>query len=282
MSSPTLNSQCLSGPGFHQLVRLQFGRHAPHYNDLAQLQRGIAWRLAHHCRGLTIPAGPRADLGAGSGLVGSAWSAQLANQPAQPAATPQAPPPHAPPSQAPLLQVDLCPELLARNPLAPSQGALVWDLNNDLPPTLRQAALLTSSFALQWLDDPGAQLEHWCSTLQGGGWLALAVPTCGSFPQWRQAAQRAGVPFTGLELPSAEQLAQRAGRHLQLAHCRQLHFSRSHANGLSFLRQIRQLGAGASRHGPLTAPQLRRLLQHWPSPSSQNWQVLLLVGQRQL
>lgn len=273
MSSPALNSQCLSGPGFHQLVRLQFGRHAPYYNDLAQLQRGIAWRLAHHCRGLTIPAGPRADLGAGSGLLGSAWSAQLADQPA---ATPQAPP-----SQAPLLQVDLCPELLARNPLAPSQGALVWDLNNGLPPALRQAALLTSSFALQWLDDPGTQLEHWCSTLEVGGWLALAVPTCGSFPQWRQAAQRAGVPFTGLELPSAEQLAQRARRHLQLAHCQRLQFSRSHASGLSFLRQIRQLGAGASRHSPLTAPQLRRLLQHWPSPSSQNWEVLLLVGQRQ-
>jgi len=269
VSSPTLNSQCLSGPGFHQLVRLQFGRHAPHYNDLAQLQRGIAWRLAHHCQGLTIPAGPRADLGAGSGLVGSAWSAQLANQPAAP-------------PQAALLQVDLCPELLARNPLAPSQGALVWDLNNGLPPALRQAALLTSSFALQWLDDPGAQLEHWCSNLQVGGWLALAVPTCGSFPQWRQAAQRAGVPFTGLELPSAEQLAQRARRHLQLAHCQRLRFSRSHASGLSFLRQIRQLGAGASRHSSLTAPQLRRLLQHWPSPSSQNWEVLLLVGQRQL
>lgn len=281
MSTPTLNSQGPSRPDFQQLVRLQFGRHACHYNDLAQLQRGIAWRLVRHCQGLSIPAGPRADLGAGSGLVGRAWAEQWAELQAEQRQAQLTTSPSAP-SPTPLLQVDLCPELLARNPLAPSQGALVWDLNSGLPPALHQAALLTSSFALQWLDAPGEQLEHWCRSLRVGGWLALAVPTCGSFPQWRQAAQRAGVPFTGLELPSAEQLAQRAGRHLQLAHCRQLHFSRSHANGLSFLRQIRQLGAGASRHSPLTAPQLRRLLQHWPSPSSQNWQVLLLVGQRQL
>ncbi len=259
MNSPTPNDPSRTAPGFHQRVQRQFGRQACHYDTQAQLQRGIAWRLAHHCRHLAIPPGPRADLGAGSGLVGAAWTGE---------------------HQAPLLQLDLCPELLARNPLAPGHGTLVWDLNQGLPLGLQQAALLTSSFALQWLDAPGEQLEHWCTCLQPGGWLALAVPTRASFSAWRQAAQRAAIPFTALELPDANQLLSHAKRHLQLQRCQRLRFSRSYASGLHFLHQIRQLGAGTSRHQPLAAAQLRRLLAQWPSPTVLDWEVLLLVGQR--
>ena len=259
MSSPTGTNPSRGQPGFCQQVQRHFDRQASHYNALAQLQRGIAWRLAHHGRKLAIPPGPRADLGAGTGLVGAAWDQ---------------------PHPAPLLQLDLCPELLARNPLAPGHGSLAWDLNNGLPLALQQAALLTSSFALQWLDEPGVQLEHWCHSLQPGGWLVLAVPTRASFCQWRQAAERAAVPFTALELPDGEELVTHAERHLRLLRCQRLRFSRHHANGLHFLRQIHQLGAGASRHSPLTPPQLRRLLQHWPSPTVLDWDVLLLLGQR--
>ena len=251
----------MSSQIFSQHVRHRFGRQADHYNRHAKLQRAIAWRLARLCLSLPLPPGPGADLGAGSGLVGQALRDQAQAKP-------------------PLLQVDFCPELLGCNPIAKDQGALLWDLNAGLPSELQQPALLTSSFALQWLDDPIQQLELWCSALRPRGWLALAVPTAGSFPQWHQAAAAAQVPFTGLALPSAKGLMAAARRHLQVHTCQPLRFTQPCGNGLTFLRDVRQLGASATRQKPLHPNQLRRLLGHWPEGGTVGWEVLLLVGQR--
>ncbi|MCP9833397.1 methyltransferase domain-containing protein [Cyanobium sp. Aljojuca 7A6] len=238
----------------NNLVRRHFGRGAAGYEAQALLQRAVACRLGRLCRDLPLPAGPRADLGAGSGLLSRALPAQG------------------------LLQLDLCPELLQRNPLQPH---LVWDLNDGLPAALQGAALLASGFALQWLDDPADQLGHWCRSLAPGGWLALAVPTAGSFPQWHRAAATAGVACTALELPAAERLlraAAAAGLHPR--HSRVLRFSRPHQGGLAALRHLRRLGADASQRPPLSAGELRRLLAHWPQETPLTWEVLLLLGQR--
>ncbi len=235
-------------------VRRQFGRGAAGYEAQALLQRAVACRLGRLCRDLPLPAGPRADLGAGSGLLSRALPAQG------------------------LLQLDLCPELLQHNPQQPT---LVWDLNDGLPSALQGAALLASGFALQWLDDPAGQLGHWCRSLAPGGWLVLAVPTAGSFPQWHQAAAAAGVACTALELPPADRLLQAAARAgLHPYHSRVLRFSRPHQGGLAALRHLRRLGAGASPQPPLGASELRRLLANWPQKTSLTWEVLVLVGHR--
>ena len=248
-------------PAFSHQVSARFARQAHHYGQQARLQQAVAWRLAHLCRALPLPDGPRADLGAGSGLVGQALRHQGDHQP--------------------LLQLDLCPALLAHNPLATPGSQLVWDLNRPLPEQLQQAALLTSSFALQWLDAPATQLRQWCGQLQPGGWLALAVPTSGSFPQWHRAAAAAGVPCTALPLPNADALLAAAAQGgLHLRHCRRLQFSRSYGSGLGFLQQLKTLGASASRTRRLTPDQLRRLLHCWPSDGRVSWEVLLLLGQR--
>ncbi|MCP9787303.1 SAM-dependent methyltransferase [Cyanobium sp. N5-Cardenillas] len=240
--------------GLSDRVRQHFGRRAAGYEAQALLQQAMACRLGHLCRDLPLPTGPRADLGAGSGLLSRALPVQG------------------------LLQLDLCPELLERNPLQPR---LVWDLNDGLPPALRGAAMLVSGFALQWLDDPSGQLAHWCRALATGGWLALAVPTAGSFPQWHRAAAAAGVPCTALELPQADRLIHAAaGAGLRLHHSRVLRFSRPRQGGLPTLRHLRRLGAGASRRPPLSAGELRRLLAQWPVEEPLTCEVLLLVGHR--
>ncbi|MDM7952591.1 MAG: methyltransferase domain-containing protein [Cyanobium sp. CZS 25K] len=250
----SLHPPTASRAGLSGLVRQHFGRRAAGYEAQALLQRAVACRLAHLCRDLPLPAGPRADLGAGSGLLSRALTVEG------------------------LLQLDLCPELLARNPLQPR---LVWDLNDGLPAQLQGAGLLASGFTLQWLDDPSRQLAHWCRALAPGGWLALAVPTAGSFPQWHRAAAAAGVPCTALELPAADRLLNAAaGAGLHPRHSRVLRFSRPHQGGLAALRHLQRLGAGASRRPSLGTGELRRLLSHWPEQEVLTWEVLLLVGHR--
>lgn len=245
---------------FSAQVEAHFGRRASGYAEGALLQRAVAWRLVHHIRALPLPDGTRADLGAGSGAV-----AQALEQQAPQLLSHQAP-----------LQVDLTAVLLARNPLSAHQ--LLWDLNGGLPPQLERAALLTSSFALQWLENPAQALSHWSSALVRGGILALAVPTAGSFRQWHQAAERSGVPCTALPLPEAEPLVAAAADQLELLRCQRLRFSRP-ASGLTLLKQMRAIGADATRAPGLGAGQLRRLLRHWPAGPT-TWEVLLLVGRR--
>lgn len=244
---------------FSQSVSRCFGRRADQYNDHAQLQRAVAWRLARLCRDLGMPEGPKADLGAGSGLLSLALQA------------------HRPALQ--LSQIDLCPELLARNPLAAPTPA-PWDLNLGLPAELDGASLLASSFALQWLEEPERELERWCRHLRPGGWLALAVPTAACFPQWRQAARAASVPWSALNLPGAQTLLEVAQRELSIDHSQELSFQRPIASPLAFLRSLCRLGAEASRTPPLGATALRQLIAHWPNENRITWSVLLLIGQR--
>jgi malonyl-CoA O-methyltransferase len=247
--------------GFAERVCDQFGRHAADYDGEARLQQAIAWRLARLCRDLPLGAGPCADLGAGSGLLSRALTDRA----------------RALAARSPL-QLDLCPELLARNPLPRRR---TWDLNTGLPVELRGAALLASSFCLQWLQRPESALRHWCRHLAPGGWLVLALPTAGSFPQWRQAAQAAAVPCSALPLPGAERLVRAAREEgLALRHEQVRRFSRTGAGGLESLRALRRLGAAASPSRPLSAGELRRLLRHWPGAAGLSWEVLLLVGQQ--
>ena len=265
MARPDPTTVSPSAPGgFNARVRDCFGRGATGYERGALLQRGIAHRLGRLCRGLTrdIPAGARADLGAGSGLLSRALEAEMAG--------------------TPMLRVDQCPDLLAQEL---NQGLpvpqLLWDLNNGLPRQLRGAALLASSFTLQWLAEPEHRLTEWCDQLVPGGWLLLAVPTAGSFRIWHQAARTAGVPFSGLLLPDAEALAAVAEKRLRLRRLQRLRFSRPNRGGLTLLRQIKTIGAQASPQRQLSASQLRRLLHHWPGPEQAlNWEVLLVIGQR--
>lgn len=266
-SAPSRSPRRQSGSAFPERVRREFGRHAASYDDQAQMQRGVAWRLAHHCGshqpGPHLPRGPRADLGAGSGNLTRALMGQVAGFTA-----------------VPVLQLDICPELLALGPTPPSHRVR-WDLNRGLPARLNQAALLASNFALQWLEAPTAHLCHWCSHLAPGGWLLLGVPTSGSYPQWRQAARVADVPCTALELPSATALiATVKNQGLELLHCRTIHFTRGHQGGRNTLRHLRLLGAGCSRSDHLTTTEIRRLLACWPDSTPLTWEVLVLVGRR--
>jgi malonyl-CoA O-methyltransferase len=269
---------------FSERVRQAFGRRVASYEPLAPLQRGMAWRLAgvaahHQARAAqALPQGPCADLGAGTGLVGRALAAWRF------------------PLPAPLGQLDLCPESLTCNGSGPT---LPWDLNQGLPPHLRGAALLTSSFALQWLEAPTAALAHWGDHLAPGGWLLLGVPTAGSFPEWRQAARRTGLPCSALPLPEAHALLTAASvAGLEVLQAQVLTFSGQRFGSgprtgsgvgspppshpaLGALRALRAIGADATPLGTSLAPGAwRRLLAAWPSGGHLSWEVLLLLARK--
>ena len=253
-----------SNPPFSAAVQRCFSRSAGAYETSARLQAGVAQRLAQLCRPMAadLPQGARADLGAGSGLLARAIDAAIGGEP--------------------LLRLDACDQLLQQEPPQPQPAAhQQWDLNQGLPPQLQGAALLASSFALQWLDQPERELSRWCDALQPGGALALAVPCRGSFQLWHQACNRAKVPCTALLLPSASALINTAAAQLELKQQRTVYYSRPNRGARAFLRQIKTIGAQASRSAPLPVGQMRALIEHWPgSEQAIVWEVLILVGRK--
>ncbi|MFZ9849647.1 MAG: SAM-dependent methyltransferase [Vulcanococcus sp.] len=255
--------------GFTARVRQCFSHGAAGYERSARLQAAVAQRLANLAQraiAAPLPAGPCADLGAGSGLLSRALGHGLG-----PAL-----------AGAPLLRLDNCTALLAEDHRhSPEAPQLLWDLNRGLPRQLQGAALLASNFCLQWLEQPAQHLDAWCRQLQSGGWLLLAVPTAGSFSIWHQAAATAAVPFSGLALPPAAPLLATCDQHLQVHHQRLLRFSRANPGGAAFLRQIKAIGAQASPQRRLGAGELRRLLAHWPGAEQPlQWEVLILLGRK--
>jgi len=253
-----------ANPAFRERVRACFSGAAPEYEGGARNQRAIAWRLGHLCRPLAIGPGSRADLGAGTGLLARAIAL------------------HRPDLN--LLRLDNCQALLdSEPPGAEARDRLLWDLNWGLPAQLAGASLLASSFALQWLEQPQLQLDQWASQLARGGWLVLAVPCSASFQQWRQAAERARVPYTGLALPAASGLVEAAERQLQVVRCQRLRFSRRRSQALAFLRELKAIGAQASPTGQLSPAELRRLQAHWSPRAGEcplEWEVLLLLARK--
>lgn len=243
--------------------RTAFGQAAACYAARARLQQALAWRLAHHCRSLPLPPGPVLDLGAGPGTLAGALRRQR-------------------PDLDPWL-VDDCAPLL-RLAAAPAERQLLWDLDQGLPPQAQGAALLMSSFALHWLADPVAQLQHWLGHLAPGGWLAVTVPVAGSFDGWRQAARRAGVACTALALPDGDALRMAVETTVRPTLDRRLRFTVGYPNPLAFLRELRQLGVQGQASGRLRAGSMRRLLRHWPNDDRGRtlltWELRLLLACR--
>jgi len=250
-------------PAFSTRVERCFRGGAATYQGNASLQAAVAARLARLARPLAsaLPPGPRADLGAGSGLLARAIEAQLGG-----------------PS---LLRLDACEALLAQDSTPGPALQRLWNLNAGLPEELNGSSLLASSFALQWLEQPAQQVTRWCDALRPDGALLLAVPCRGSFRIWHQAAAAAGVPCTALPLPDAAALQQCAASALHLHHSQLLRFSRPNRGARAFLHQIKAIGAQASPAARLQPGALRQLIRHWPGPEHAIvWHVLVMVGQK--
>ncbi len=248
--------------GWSQIVLKNFEGAAETYNKQALLQRSIAWRLAMQCSNLPIPKGLWVDLGAGTGLLANAL--ETCNKGTS------------------VLRLDGSPGMLKRHHL--NKHTKLWDLNQGLPSWPRVPTLLTSSFVLHWLKDPQARLKEWFVALPPGGWLVLAVPVEGSFPQWHYAANQAGVCCTAMPLPNKSELISTLPQ--ESIFYNHLHFfTTSSHEVLPLLKQLRQIGAHASPKASLDIGKWRRVTNSWPRNENNHsfnltWHIQLLFIRR--
>ena len=243
-------------------VLRSFDGAATQYNRAARLQTAMAWRLAGHCQRLPIPAGRWLDLGSGTGLLADAIEQRNPGKVVE--------------------RIDGSPSMLARS--SRPDHTQLWDLTEPLESWDDPPTLIASSFCLHWLSDPGTKLQHWYECLAPGGWLIVALPIEGCFPQWHAAAQQAAVPCSALQFPSSEALLASLPKQ-RIRQQQELSFSEQASHITALLRPMQTIGAGTSTRSALNVKQWRRLIAHWPERSSEGqvrltWLIQLLVIER--
>ncbi len=244
------------------VVLKNFSDAASSYEKEADLQRQFAWELAKQCAKQSIPRGLWIDLGTGTGLLAEALE-------------------HHNPNQR-VIRVDGSKKMLAQHQTG--KHTQLWDLNQGLPAWHKSPALLASNFALHWLDQPTKRLEEWFTALKQGGWIAITSPVNGSFTEWEQAANAAGVPSTALSFPSQDALI-RAFAPEKIKFKKLYRFTQKSSSAIALLKPILRTGAQASPKASNSIGSLRRLLEAWPRSKGCDevkltWLIQLLLVQK--
>ena len=244
------------------LVNKNFNEAALSYNESASIQKHTAFKLAKICSHHSIKYGLWVDLGSGTGLLAKSLEALH-------------------PSQY-VMRLDNSKKMLDQH--SEKSSKQIWDLNSGLPKWSRQPNLLASSFVLHWLDNPQKQLKEWFNSLSPDGWIALAVPIKGSFPEWYKAAEQADLTCTALELPSHDSLARVIPNPTILYNKVEI-IKQTAGRPTSLLKPMIKGGAHSSHKEQLSISDWRHLLSYWPVCNedklvSLTWSVQFLLIKR--
>ena len=144
--------------------------------------------------------------------------------------------------------------------------------------------MLASSFALHWLNNPQKQLREWFDSLSSDGWIALAIPIKGSFPEWYEAAAQASLKCTALSLPSYDSLIRVVPKKCILYNKIEI-VKQTAEKPTSLLKPMVKVGAHSSHEEQLSISDWRHLLSYWPNPNqdkhvSLSWSIQFLLIKR--
>lgn len=120
--------------------------------------------------------------------------------------------------------------------------------------------LICSSMAMQWFPDRTRTLRGLADLLAPGGLMAMTTLCVGSFRQWREAYARAGVMCPMPEYPSADQL-QAEWPACGAGLWQDAEIVDTPTSPLTFVRELRAIGATHVEHPPATGTKLRHVLE---------------------
>ena len=245
-----------------RLVNNNFNEAALSYNESALVQKNTAFKLAKICSSYPIEYGLWVDLGSGTGLLAKSLENLHPNQS--------------------VIRLDNSKKMIDQH----SEKSIkqLWDLNDGLPKWPEKPTLLASSFVLHWLDNPQKQLLKWFNSLKPDGWIALAVPIKGSFPEWYAAAERADLTCTALDLPSYDSLCG-VIPNKNILHNKITTIQQTADKATSLLKSMVKVGAHGSQKKSLSTSDWRRLISYWPIANEDqqiklSWSIQFLLIQK--
>ena len=243
-------------------VNKNFNEAAFNYNESASIQKSTALKLAKICSQHSIKHGLWVDLGSGTGLLAKSLEDLHPNQY--------------------VVRLDNSKKMIDQH--SEKSVKQLWDLNKGLPKWSKKPNLLASSFVLHWLDNPQKKLKEWLNSLSLDGWIALAIPIKGSFPEWYEAAEKANITCTALDLPSYDSLI-RVVPEKSILYNKIEVIKQTAKKATALLKPMIKVGAQSSQKEQLSVSDWRHLLSFWPISNKDkqvglSWSIQFLLIKR--
>lgn len=231
--APTMSSILRMLSSRSAAVAQSFGARAETYDDHADLQRGVAARLARLLPSFTSPR--VLELGCGTGLFSRHLLARY--------------------TDGNFLLTDLAPAMVdrCRRNLSPagSRKRITFEVMDAARPTVDGLFdVIATSMTLHWLADPAAALTALRRQLAPGGVLLYATVGGNSFPEWRDVLACEGLPIGVLDIPDLPGIVDEQRIVAD-------------KDALGFLRRMKAVGGLTPREGYAALPpgRLRRAIR---------------------
>ena len=243
---------------WNKKINNNFNNAAHSYSNNSLVQKYFANKLVHIIKELEPQIGKWFDLGAGTGYLADLLEKNFMN--------------------INVKRIDFSPNMLKEN--KKNSQTILWDLNDDLPPSINNASLIISSFCFHWLNEPEKKLRKWYERLLPGGLLIVLFPNNKSFPEWKDTCKRNDIEYSGIALPCTNSL-QRFVKENEIFLIKEFNYRETFPNIYKLFKSITNVGAQTSQKRRKTVSELKLMQEKWPKDQDAKvnltWAISILI-----
>ena len=243
---------------WNKKINNNFNNAAHSYSNYSLVQKYFANKLVHIIKELEPQIGKWFDLGAGTGYLADLLEKNFMN--------------------IKVKRIDFSPNMLKEN--KKNSQTILWDLNDDLPPSINNASLIISSFCFHWLNEPEKKLRKWYERLLPGGLLIVLFPNNKSFPEWKDTCKRNDIEYSGIALPCTNSL-QRFVKENEIFLIKEFNYRETFPNIYKLFKSITNVGAQTSQKRRKTVSELKLMQEKWPKDQDAKvnltWAISILI-----
>ena len=243
---------------WNKKINNNFNNAAHSYSNYSLVQKYFANKLVHIIKELEPQIGKWFDLGAGTGYLADLLEKNFMN--------------------IKVKRIDFSPNMLKEN--KKNSQTILWDLNDDLPPSINNASLIISSFCFHWLNEPEKKLRKWYERLLPGGLLIVLFPNNKSFPEWKDTCKRNDIEYSGIALPCTNSL-QRFVKENEIFLIKEFNYRETFPNIYKLFKSITNVGAQTTQKRRKTVSELKLMQEKWPKDQYEKvnltWSISVLI-----
>ena len=243
---------------WNKKINNNFNNAAHSYSNYSLVQKYFANKLVNIIKELEPQIGKWFDLGAGTGYLADLLEKNFMN--------------------IKVKRIDFSPNMLKEN--KKNSQTILWDLNDDLPPSINNASLIISSFCFHWLNEPEKKLRKWYERLLPGGLLIVLFPNNESFPEWKDTCKKNNIEYSGIALPCTNSL-QRFVKDNEIFLIKEFNYRETFPNIYKLFKSITNVGAQTTQKRRKTVSELKLMQEKWPKDQDAKvnltWAISILI-----